>query len=45
MLIMNGDVIMGFLVEFVVATSEDALQYESFVESGEPIPPDRSRLT
>jgi hypothetical protein len=35
---------MGLLADFVVATSEDALQYESFFQNGKPIPPDRFQL-
>jgi hypothetical protein len=35
---------VGFLVDFVVATPEDALQYGSFIENGEPIPPDRFQV-
>jgi hypothetical protein len=32
---------MGLLTDFVVASSKDALQYESHVLEGTPIPPDR----
>jgi hypothetical protein len=35
------DIIVGILADFIVATPEDALQYESRVYSRQPIPPDR----
>jgi hypothetical protein len=35
------DIVVGLLADFIVATPEDALQYESRVHNGEPIPPDR----
>lgn len=35
------DVVVGLLADFIVATPEDALQYESHVNKGQPISPDR----
>ena len=32
---------MGLLSDFVVATPEDALRYESLLQDGKPLPPDR----
>lgn len=34
---------MGLLADFVVATPEDAFQYESFLEHSNQVPPDRFR--
>jgi hypothetical protein len=35
---------VGLLADFFVATPEDALQYGTFVQNGEPIPADRIQV-
>jgi len=38
---MKGSLFMGLIADFVVAAPEDALQYESLLERGNAVPPDR----
>lgn len=35
------DIVVGLVSDFIVAAPEDALQYETFLDDGKPLPPDR----